>query len=392
MNIYTASHQWANRPADERYWNLEEMLAAARIRKAESQEKLGVQLSACRAMADPRDGRGLLMTGPNGGAVAMSHFGFSQVVTRIGHNGGAAEYLRSLPADLAAQCLNHGFEKATGHANFLLNRPAAGGVGIVRSCLSDSYVRLWDVDAYPWLINLTQRGWRVPPARPAGIPGERTRVATAADVLPGKNSRLSIREGDTIAPGGVYASDRDSFVFLVNQERAIEVNGFCGFRALMASNSEVGTGAVRIDAVLYDTVCGNHILWGAKLLGSWRANHTGLSMASRVRRATMDASRQLADASADTEARVIRAAQAKVIASEKKEVIQMVYNAASGAFTMAEAEDSWKLAEQWADVHGAPNTVWGFTSGMTRLSQSLPYASGRNRIDAAAGKLLQALV
>jgi hypothetical protein len=38
---------------------------------------------------------------------------------------------------------------------------------------------------------------------------------------------------------------------------------------------------------------------------------------------------------------------------------------------------------------GDPNTVWGAVCGLTRYSQTLPYADQRTEVDKAAGKLLE---
>lgn len=38
---------------------------------------------------------------------------------------------------------------------------------------------------------------------------------------------------------------------------------------------------------------------------------------------------------------------------------------------------------------GDPRTVWGIVQGMTRHSQTLPYADARTNLDRAAGRVLE---
>ncbi len=42
------------------------------------------------------------------------------------------------------------------------------------------------------------------------------------------------------------------------------------------------------------------------------------------------------------------------------------------------------------DVDGDPRTPWGMAQGLTRYSQTTPYADKRTDIDRAAGRLLEA--
>ena len=55
------------------------------------------------------------------------------------------------------------------------------------------------------------------------------RIATEADVLRGAGFGLSIRVGDKIAPAGLYASDHDMFVFMVNNDKRIGFKGSISF-------------------------------------------------------------------------------------------------------------------------------------------------------------------
>src|SRR5205823_3039256 len=151
-----------------------------------------------------------------------------------------ASYMRALPAPLAADCLNDGLARRDGDVQLLLHRDGGGEHGdySLRS-LTSAYSRLWNVDILRALQPATEAGWMVPPARPA-VDDPRARPATIEDIVPGQDSfGLAVKEGDLIAPAGVYAGDRDMFVFLVQPDKIIDVAGSDGLmRGVFISNSE----------------------------------------------------------------------------------------------------------------------------------------------------------
>lgn len=54
----------------------------------------------------------------------------------------------------------------------------------------------------------------------------------------------------------------------------------------------------------------------------------------------------------------------------------------------ARASEAYALTDRYSDVHGNPRSAWGFSSGVTRLSQSIGYADDRMELDRAAGRVL----
>ena len=66
----------------------------------------------------------------------------------------------------------------------------------------------------------------------------------------------------------LYASDRDVFIFLVDEKNPVEVQvgGVVRrlFRGFMVWNSEVGSHRFGFMTFLYDFVCDNRMVWGAR--------------------------------------------------------------------------------------------------------------------------------
>lgn len=226
-----------------------------------------------------------------------------------------------------------------------------------------------------------------PPARPSNQEGVPTRIATDADVLKySSHTGLGVKAGDTISPAGLYASDHDCFIFQVNENRAIDGgNGETLYRGVFWSNSEVGSARFKATMFLYETICGNHIVWGAKKVAEVSIVHKG--NARRMFAQAMATITDRMDKSAtEDQARIVSAKQ-KLLGESKEEVVTFVYGKSLG-LSRSECENAYVLADRYSDVHGDPNTAWGFSSGVTRLSQQ-KYADQRDRMDRAAGKVLE---
>ena len=208
---YEASNQWANRPDDERFSSLDEMQAACEQYK-QSARQASVDVSALRVEVSGSD---LLLVGNQRTPATVTNYSFKQLSR---YAGAPPAYLARLPATLAAQNINHGLKRASvdDKATLLLQ---ARSTLEVRAITSESYDRVWNADVLRALrINGVLDTWRVPPARPVRSGQKGTRIATEADILRNQGDfGLSVKVGDLIAPAGLYASDHDMFVFMVNE-------------------------------------------------------------------------------------------------------------------------------------------------------------------------------
>lgn len=385
-NLTQASNQWSARPADERYWTLSELYDKTRTYANESKLKT-LELSKCRVTPDDGD---LRLVGPQGGAAQFQHYSFGQFSNVCG---APASYLRSLPAELAAANLNHGLSQVGGEHVLMFRQNG----GLYLRCLTSShYERIWNYEIAELALNLESEGWVVPPARsPVRDPGEcstrlnyiPTRIATEKDVL--RNSahpNLGIKVGDTIAPSGLYASDHDSFIFQVNESRPIESDGETMYRGVFWSNSEVGSAKFRGTMFLYDSVCGNHIVWGAKVVAEISIRHMGNARVEFAR--AMQSVTRHAELAASEDVKRIESAKHYILAPNREDTIEMVFKKQLG-LGRKECEEAYSIAERYEGDHGKnPRSAWGFAAGVTRLSQGQPYMDQRDRLDRAAGKLL----
>lgn len=358
--IHSASHQWATRPADERFTSLEQMYDATKAYRDASVEKER-NWSDLRVEAQGED---LSLIGKAGVPAKLSHYAFGQLANRIG---APAAYLRELPTTLAAQNLNFGLkERVTGVASLLLQKAADGMSFVLRAATSDKYERIWDHEVVARLIDLS--------ARESLIPG-RTTMGGA------ENPDGLDMNGE--ASRSLYASDHDMFAFLIGDKQIIDPVGQSMYRGIIVANSEVGDRSLMVQSFLFRECCWNHNIFGAKNIVEVKLRHVG-----EIRSKWMTAQAQIRRyLDSDTSLEQAKFSQLRAqIASTKDEVLDTLFGKRSLGLSRKALEASFEAVVPEQD--GDPKTVWGFAQGVTRHSQTLPYADERFAMDRAAGRLM----
>lgn len=378
-NLYAASNQWSTRPDDERFSSLKEMRKACFEYYNHRIEQSG-PINALQFR-----GNGELMLGQD---TRLSNWAFGQLCQELG---APASYLSTLPAEHTARLLNHHVSKMeSSKERALLSYAPTPETKILRCISSLSYSRLWNwqvIDQIQHQMSLDP-GWRVPPARPAreGQPG--TRRATKADVLTDSSFGLSVKVGDWIAPAGLYASDHDMFVFLVNENYRIKdglKNGLA--RGMFIMNAEVPGYAFKAVRFLYNHVCGNHIVWGAENVATFRVIHVNISFEQAWEALANELELYLNQPASIEEEKIKRLTTYK-LGEDMDETIDRVY-----AFRFGISKDTLTRAYNLVDTEtheqdGDPRTPWGIIQGLTRVAQDTPYADERARLEGQIGKLL----
>lgn len=362
-HILSASQQWATRPADERYSSLADMLTAAEQDRTTCKRAI-VPADSVEAVAD---GSRLLLLGKSTGTRAnLTNWSYSQLAAIAGAPGG---YLRTLPAQLAADCLNVGLqrtaEKRDKHALLLRNGGPAETPYTVRALTSEKYSRLWDARPVRHLLELQQRHpeWQLP------------------------MSWNNIREG-------AYRGDRDMFVFMTNGGSIIEDptlmkawhdgssqgNGQM-YRGIIVRNSEVGAASLSVQTFLFRFVCGNHIIWHADNVEMKSRRHVGLT--TEDAEVMINKALRIADASAAKDQQQIAAVAALAYGKDKDDVIA---RARKDGLTETDATGAYDAAERHNEN---PRSTWGIVNGITRHSQTYANQDDRTELDNIAGKILQ---
>lgn len=357
--LMQASNEWSKRPADERFASLEALHAATTHHKEVSAQARNIKLASLRVEVDgwandPNAKPQLI--GESGKRADFTHYSFGQLCRTVG---APAAYLRELPAQLAADNLNVGIQRAEETPRNLLF--AQNGALRLRAMTSDSYTRIWNADVTARLLRLTEQQPEWQPA-PAAFDGSR----------------------------GLYASDADMFAFLVDNERRIfeSLPGGGLGRGFFVSNSEVGAASFAVTTFFYEYICGNHRVWGAKGVSELRIRHVGNADARAFGSLAVEL-RKYADASASADEAKISAARTHVLGASKDDVLDAVFGLRIPNITRGVIAASYDKAVEREDWYGAPNTVWGLTGGMTEIARDLPVAADRVELDRAAGRLME---
>lgn len=381
-NLYTASSNWATRPADERFSTLSDMLHACASAKTRSVESPKIPASLLRVDASGDEVR---LIGPKGTPTGVTHHAFGQLASFAGAPAG---YLRELPATLAAQNINHGLkargtDASKGDAVLLMDRDPDVMPGAipytVRALTTESYSRVWDADIVERLIAFQKQNpeWVNPPAFARGE---------------GDKARPGYDPTTNTVPSGLYASDHDMFAFMVDGGHVLDGSPKGINRGFFVSNSEVGGKSLVFTAFLHDKVCGNHIVWNARNVTELRIRHVGDADAKAWNRVAIELRRYAESAAGDTEAMIAKA-KTYVLGGNKVDAVEALLKMVSGKRIPDLSEKvltaAVETAEKREDRYGAPYTVWGAVSGLTENSQELPYTEARVTRDRAAGRLLE---
>jgi hypothetical protein len=356
--LMQACNQWMTRPADERFASLADLHAAVMHHREVSVEAPTVALRSLSVATEQyAEGEEPIVQGSTGAKARLTHYSFGQLARVLG---APASYLRTLPPSLAAENLQHGLAKVDDDERQVNMLFAQNGDLRLRAMTSDKYTRIWNSDITRRLIALTEQSPEWQPA-PAAFDGSR----------------------------GLYASDKDMFAFLVDNDRRIfdKLPGGGLGRGFFVSNSEVGDASFRVTTFLYEYVCGNHRVWGAQGVSELRIPHIGDADERAFRKMAVEL-RKFADASSQQDEARIEACMKYEFEGTKDELLDAVFGLNTGLTRKMIGAGFDRAVEQEAR-YGSPKSVWGLAGGITEIARDLPNADERVTVERQAGKLMQ---
>lgn len=393
VNMNAASTQWASRPADERFNSLDRMYEEAHARQGRSTMS-NVNLGVIKVIPDPENENGIVAEGRQSYAY-FTNFAFKQLLNIVNYPAGGIFNNDGvlLPSDLVCDIINYRISDTSRENPIQILSENKGDEGIyIRALTSSLYDRVYDATIIKFMQKLHRdSGWIVPPARPAFENQPGTRPATLEDIsilnqMSGMGSQVF--EGDLIAPAGLYMSDRNSFVFLMNPKgESSDDGGDSLLRIVMVQNSEVGDCAFKMTECLCQGVCGNHIIWGARDIVKIKYKHIG-DASTRIIEAlsnltqTLDTPRDLTQ-----EFRVIKWMRNTPIGLDIESTQENIYKILDKKVPQKTIREAYILAERYRDVSGDPNTFYGIANGITRFSQTVSNMDKRAALDESAAVL-----
>jgi hypothetical protein len=235
----------------------------------------------------------------------------------------------------------------------------------LRALTSQRYERLWDSRVVEVTKNRLPEGWRNPVAYEGGV------------------------FGSELKPSGLYASDRDLFMFLIDGGDSVDL-GKDGeaHRGFMVWNSEVGAATFGWMAFYFERVCGNNIIWGARDVHQFKARHLkGIHDLFGSYEVFLQ---ELGRQPHDEFLRCIEAARADL--AVKLEATDTATLAVAIPRFKKEGLGAAEVTRALQSIHeestGATGSRWDWLQGFTAAARSLPHADARTNLEERASKAL----
>ncbi|HTM81915.1 DUF932 domain-containing protein [Asticcacaulis sp.] len=367
------SSEWFSRPDDQRYLNLDDLYAATRSR-ADGAHVRTVQSSQIRVEASRDDMESLTLILPGReDFVSPTHWSFGQLAGQVG---APASYLRQLPASLAGINLQHGL--LSHRAELIKSLETEDGRIELRAVTGPDYGRIWDHELVGAVRKIAGNGigdtrWKVPGVLDWGTMTHNPYV----DVT---------RETTTL-----YASDRDVFLFLVDDTNPIEAGRLPNgepdlyFRGFYAWNSEVGSRSLGIASFYLRGVCQNRNLWGVENFENITIRHSKFA-AQRFAYEAAPALTSFANSSPAGFIAGIKTAREQVVARTDDERETFLKRR---GFSRPETV---RIIETVLNEEGKkPESIFDFCQGITALARQKAHQDSRLELEKEAKKLMSAV-
>ncbi|WP_197087005.1 DUF932 domain-containing protein [Bradyrhizobium sp. LTSPM299] len=369
--IGRVSSEWFSRPDDERYLSLTDLYDAVR-RRAERAQTRTVESRAVKVEASRDSAERLALIVPGRDEpVAPTHWSFGQLCTLVG---APSSYMRQLPAPLAGINLQHGL--LSHRAELVKTLEADDGRVELRAVTGPDYGRIWDHELVAAVRKIAGNGtgdtrWKVP-----GVLDWNTMT---------HNPFVDITNDTTT----LYASDRDVFLFLVDDTHPIEAGRLPDgspdlyFRGFYCWNSEVGSKTLGIASFYLRAVCMNRNLWGVENFEEITIRHSKFA-AQRFAHEAAPALTSFANSSPAPFIAGIKAARERIVARTDDDRETFLRKR---GFSKSETA---KIVETVLHEEGRPpESVFDFVQGITALARGKAHQDARLELEGRAKRLLE---
>ena len=363
------SSEWFSRPDDERFLSLGELARAARDRAACSRTRV-VETTLIRVEADRASPERLSLILPGADTpVAPTHWSFGQLASQIG---APAAYLRQLPAVLAGINLQYGL---TSHRAEQIKTLETHDSRIeLRAVTGPDYGRIYDHELVEAVQRIAGNGtgdtrWKVP-----GVLDWSTGIY---------NPRVDVTKDTTT----LYASDRDVFLFLVDDLNPIEAGRLPDgspdlyFRGFYCWNSEVGAKTLGIASFYLRAVCQNRNLWGVEDFAEIAIRHSKYA-ATRFAHEAAPALTRFANSSPTPFINGVKAAREKIVASSDDGRSEFLRKRG-----FSKSETAKIIETVLAEEGHPPASIFDFVQGITAVARDKTHQDARLDMEAKAKKL-----
>ena len=374
------ANNWANRPEDERFTSLNDLIEVRRNKTNLMRDSLvNVKASKLKVIGEETDSdlrQGKIFVEYFDEATQKwfktepTNWGFNQV-SSLGK--GMPSYFRTLPATLAADCIYWGISqnRAKQFVKSYANIAEGSNEGTLSAMTGPDYGRIYDYEVAQCVRDSIYN-------TDFKIPGALTGNNTYDPFVP-----------VTKATTTLFASDRDIFLFLVDDKNPIEVGKLKNgdpdlmFRGFYVSNSEVGAKSFRLGTMYLRGVCMNRCLWGVENFQEIKINHTKFAL-DRFRDEAAPALRDYSNGNSDNLIQGVENAKAQKLAKDDEEMLEFLQKRVGLSQKMSQAALDRHQEEEDAPVR----TTWDTVQAITAIARDIPHQDNRFEIERKAGQLL----
>lgn len=372
QRIGTVSDQWASRPDDQKFLSLGDLWEQV---NAWAEASNTITLAPKQIVATPSEDRQSLgiQIGEES-PLTLSHYAFSNIA-RIA--GAPANYLRTLPAPLAALNVNYGLRAAEQKeiSAYMLDE---NGETHLRGITSPKYGRILDRDVVSAVMKIAGNGtgdtpWKVPGC-----------IDWNGQHGVSYNPNVDITTQNTT----LYASDRDVFLFLVDDHNPIEVGKLANgapdlmFRGFYVWNSEVGDKTFGVATMYLRGVCQNRNLWGVEGFNELTFRHTS-GAPDRFMLEAAPALASFTNAGTTKLIEGVNTAKTTKVAGTDEERIEFFQKF---GFSQRQAK---ALIETSVAEEGHPvETAWDAAQAISAHARTIHLTEDRVALEAVAGRIL----
>ena len=371
--VARVSSEWFSRPDDQRFLSLDELARSVRQRSDRSRTRV-VDTASIQVEASRNDPERLVLMLPGSDApVAPTHWSFGQLAAQVA---APAAYLRQLPAPLAAINLQYGLSSSRSeHIKTLETAGDTDGRTQLRAVTGPDYGRIFDHELVEAVQRIAGNGtgdtrWKVP-----GVLDWSTGIY---------NPHVDISRDTTT----LYASDRDVFLFLVDDLNPIEAGRLPDgspdlfFRGFYCWNSEVGARTLGIASFYLRAVCQNRNLWGVEDFQEISIRHSKYA-ANRFAHEAAPALLNFANSSAQPFINGIRQARERIVARSDEDRSQFLK-----ARGFSRTESNRIIETVLAEEGRPPESIFDFVQGITALARTKTHQDVRLDLETRAKRLL----
>ncbi|HEV2673265.1 MAG TPA: DUF932 domain-containing protein [Aliidongia sp.] len=369
------SSQWWSRPDDQKFLSLDDLYAHTKGLADVSHASI-VETNKLRVIADRADPRDLrLVNQTTGQEMQPSHYAFTQLASKVEAK---PSFLRTLPGTIAGLVLQY---KLMHYRPELLKAYARQDeTNELRAVTGPDYGRIFDHEIVEAVQRIAGNGtgdtrWKVP----GMLDWSSQKGGTVT-----YNPFVDVTKQTTT----LFASDRDVFLFLVDDTHPIEIGKLPNgdpdlvFRGFYAYNSEVGDQKAGLATMYLRGVCCNRMLWGVEGFQEISIRHTK-NAPVRFDAEAAPALKTYSEMATSKLLSGITDAKATVVARNDEDRLDFLLGQ---KFSKGQADAI--IASVLNEEQTAPESIWDFVNGITAVARTLPHQDARIEMEKKASRLL----